>query len=121
MDFHTLIAASDGTARLLSPKNSSGCPITLVSSSLMMPSSGSIIQDQVIAATTPEIRNGSRIVPRITRDEVSRCMITAVTSEMSMPKTTDSRTKYAVTHNECQNTSSDSSSRKLASPTQVGG
>ena len=63
MDFHTLIAARDGIARLLSPKNSSGCPVSLVRNSLRMPSSGSIIQDQVIAATTPEIRNGQSSVP----------------------------------------------------------
>ena len=60
---------------------------------LMMPSPGSSIQDQVIAATTPEIRNGSSTMPRISVDLVSRCMITAVISEIRIPKNTDNSTK----------------------------
>lgn len=88
-----LIAASEGTAQWLSPKNSRCCPVTFSISALMMPSCGSSIHCQTRAATTPEIRNGRMIRPRITVELVSRCSTTAVISEKSTPRTTETATK----------------------------
>ncbi len=64
MDFHTLIAASVGTAQPPEPKNSTGSPVILVISWLTMPSCGSSIHVHTSAVTTPEMRNGRIISPR---------------------------------------------------------
>ena len=60
---------------------------------LMMPSCDCSIQDHTSAATTPEMRNGRMIRPRMTVERVSRCITTAVSRAKKMPIPTDMATK----------------------------
>jgi hypothetical protein len=80
-------------AQPVEPRNRKSCPVRSCSQMLMMPSCDWSIQDHTRPAMTPEIRNGSRTMPRMTVDCVSRCITTAVSSEKNIPMATERPTK----------------------------
>ena len=85
--------ATDGITQVDEPRKRMLWPVSDFRTMFTMPSSGSSINCQTRAATTLEIRNGRITSPRITVDLVSRCRMTAVTSEMRIPMPTDRTTK----------------------------
>lgn len=68
-------------------------PVRRSNAMLMIPIVGSSIHCHTSAAITLEMRKGSRMTPRSVEERVTRCSTTAVSSDISVPMTTDRSTK----------------------------